>query len=70
MSLGGYIAGPNDSDANGLGDGGDRLYQSMFAGGGPGTGLAGAGQEVFDELRSQTGAMISGRRLYDLANES
>jgi len=24
MSLDGYIAGPNDSDANGLGDGGDR----------------------------------------------
>ena len=66
MSLDGYIAGPNDTDANPLGDGGQRLHQWMFAGGEPGAGLAGAGREVFDELRGEPGAMISGRRLYDI----
>src|SRR5690348_11907938 len=68
MSLDGYIAGPNDSDANGLGDGGERLHQWMFAGSGPGTGLAAADQEVFDELRGGTGAMISRRRVYDITH--
>jgi hypothetical protein len=27
MSLDGFIAGPNDGPENGLGDGGDRLFQ-------------------------------------------
>ena len=66
MSLDGYIAGPDDSDASPLGDGGQCLHQWMFAGGAPGDGLAGPGREVFDELRGETGAMISGRRLYDI----
>jgi len=61
MSLDGYVAGPNDSDINGLGDGGLVLHQWMFAGSGPGEGLAGADQEVFDDLRGGIGAMISGR---------
>jgi dihydrofolate reductase len=63
MSLDGYIAGPNHSEV-------ERLHQWMFtdSGGGPGTGLSGADKEVFDELRSETGAMISGRRLYDITH--
>jgi dihydrofolate reductase len=69
MSLDGYIAGPNDSDANGLGDGGERLHEWLFAGGGaPGEGLEGADQEIFDDLRSGTGAMLTGRRLYDITH--
>lgn len=69
MSLDGYIAGPNDSDVNGLGDGGERLHEWLFAGGGPpGEGLAPADQEVFDDLRSRTGAMLTGRRLYDITH--
>ena len=69
LSLDGYIAGPNDSDTNGLGDRGERLHNWMFAGGGaPGEGLTGADQEVFDDLRSATGAMITGRRLYDITH--
>ena len=66
MSLDGYIAGPHDSDANPFGDGGQRLHQWMFGDDGPAAGLAGAGREVFDDLRGETGAMISGRRLYDV----
>lgn len=58
MSLDGYIAGQDDEV--------DRLHQWMFAGDGPGTGLTGADQEIFDELHSETGAMISGRRLYNI----
>ena len=70
MSLDGYIAGPNDSDLNGLGDGGERLHQWMFggSGGGPGEGISGVDKEVLDELRSESGAMISGRRLYDITH--
>jgi len=69
MSLDGYVAGPNDSDANGLGDGGERLHEWMFAGAaGPGEGLSGPDREVFDVLRRETGAMISGRRLYDITH--
>jgi dihydrofolate reductase len=69
MSLDGYIAGPNDSDTNGLGDGGERLHEWLFAGGGaPGEGLTAADQEVFDDLRSTSGAMLTGRRLYDITH--
>ena len=45
MSLDSYIAGP--------GDGVEPLRQWMLASGEPGTGLNGADQEVFDELRTQ-----------------
>jgi dihydrofolate reductase len=68
MSLDGYVAGPNDSDVNGLGDGGQVLHQWLFAGGAPGDGLTGADQEVFDDLRGGIGAMVSGRRLYDITH--
>lgn len=60
MSLDGYVAGPGDDV--------QCLHQWMFAGGGPGTGLTGADQEIFDELRGETGAMISGRRVYDITH--
>jgi dihydrofolate reductase len=70
MSLDGYISGPNDSDVNPIGDGGERLHTWMFGGDGdgPGEGLTGADKEIMDELRSETGAMISGRRLYDITH--
>ena len=65
MSLDGFIAGPNESVDNGLGDGGERLHEWAFAGadagpsGVPGRppGLKG---EVFDEMMS-TGAVVAGR---------
>jgi dihydrofolate reductase len=66
MSLDGFIAGPNESVDNGLGDGGERLHEWAFAGGGdtepsgmPGrpTGVDG---EVYDEMMS-TGAVVAGR---------
>jgi len=32
MSLDGFVAGPNQSVDNGLGDGGERLHEWIFAG--------------------------------------
>jgi dihydrofolate reductase len=63
MSLDGYISGPNDSDV-------DRLHKWIFGGDGdgPGEGPTGADKEILDELRRETGAMISGRRLYDITH--
>jgi dihydrofolate reductase len=66
MSLDGFIAGPNESVDNGLGDGGERLHEWVFADGadtGP-SGIpgrpAGVNGEVFDEAMS-TGAVVAGR---------
>jgi dihydrofolate reductase len=66
MSLDGFVAGPNESPDNGLGDGGDRLHEWVFADGaeGDGSGVpagpAGVNGEVFDEAMS-TGAVVAGR---------
>ena len=62
MSLDGYVAEPNDSVL--------RLHEWMFAGPGrpPGEELPKPDQQIFDELRSATGAMICGRRLYDITH--
>jgi len=66
MSLDGFIAGPNESVDNGLGDGGERLHDWVFSDGAssepsgmPGR-PAGANGEVFDEMMS-TGAVVCGR---------
>src|ERR1700710_1854260 len=65
MSLDGFVAGPNERPDNGLGDGGGRLHEWIFAGaptehlGVPGrpTGVNG---EVMDEFMA-TGAVVAGR---------
>jgi dihydrofolate reductase len=64
MSLDGFVAGPNEGPGDGLGDGGHRLHDWIFAGaptehlGVPGrpTGVNG---EVMDEFMS-TGAVVAG----------
>jgi dihydrofolate reductase len=64
MSLDGFIAGPNETPDNGLGDGGERLHEWAFTGteadhkkvGRP----AGANGEVWDEMMA-TGAVVAGR---------
>ena len=72
MSLDGFIAGPNESADNGLGDGGDRLHDWAFSGvdpdqRGPHVGrLAGANGEVSAEMRS-TGAVVAGRGTFEPA---
>jgi dihydrofolate reductase len=75
MSLDGFIAGPNESVQNGLGDGGERLHE-WFLGGSAvpdalpeiGAGLRGANRTVFEELMS-TGAVVTGRGTFEAAHE-
>ena len=64
MSLDGFVAGPNESVDNGLGDRGERLHEWIFAGaptehgGVPGR-PAGVDGEVMDEAMA-TGAVVAG----------
>ncbi len=65
MSLDGFIAGPNESLDNGLGDGGERLHEWVFSGGPAGeSGVPGrppgVNGEIYDEFMS-TGAVVAGR---------
>ncbi len=65
MSLDGFVAGPNESPDNGLGDGGERLHEWFSSGaatdhgGIPGR-PAGVDGEVMDEALA-TGAVVAGR---------
>jgi dihydrofolate reductase len=65
MSLDGFVAGPNERPDNGLGDGGERLHEWVFAGaptdhsGVPGR-PAGVNGEIVDEFMA-TGAVVAGR---------
>jgi dihydrofolate reductase len=60
MSLDGFIAGPNETDDNGLGDGGHRLHEWAL------TDLAGVNRQVFDESMA-TGAIVAGRATFEPA---
>jgi dihydrofolate reductase len=71
MSLDGFIAGPNEGPDNGLGDGGERLHEWLFAGGGADesgmpAGPPGVNGQVFDEAMS-TGAVVAGRGTFEPA---
>ena len=67
MSLDGFIAGPNESVENGLGDGGERLHHWSFGGGegdadadAMGASFTGVNRQVMDEFMA-TGAVVAGR---------
>jgi dihydrofolate reductase len=70
MSLDGFIAGPDESLDNGLGDGGERLHEWIFAGGAEESGVPsrppGPDGEVYDEVMS-TGAVVAGRGTFEPA---
>lgn len=69
MSLDGLISGHDDRPGQGLGVNGEPLHGWLSDGGiSPGSHRPGAGvnAEVFDEMM-QTGAVITGRRTFDLA---
>lgn len=72
MSLDGFVAGPNERVDNGLGDGGERLHEWIFAGaptehgGVPGR-PEGVNGEVMDEAMA-TGAVVAGRGTFEPAN--
>jgi dihydrofolate reductase len=72
MSLDGFIAGPNESPDNGLGDGGERLHEWLIPGGGGVDDVeavrrsGGVNGKVIDEFMS-TGAVVAGRRTFEPA---
>jgi dihydrofolate reductase len=73
MSLDGYIAGPDDGNQNPLGEGGAALLDWYFTGDTPSRHderfrLSGPSAQVFDEGISSAGAVVTGRRTYDIAN--
>ena len=75
MSLDGFVAGPNDRPGNGLGDGGERLFQWYNSGDTalqlPGTDMvfkvSRASADLLQGEWSQLGAMVAGRRMFDIA---
>jgi len=68
MSLDGFIAGPNDSADNGMGDGGMRLHQWFFTDGKMQPELmTGANRQVWDEMLA-TGAVVAGPATFDPAH--
>ena len=83
MSLDGFVAGPDDGPAKPLGEGGERLFDWYFDGDTPirqyreaaGRGvpvppfaLSRTSAEVFESLVEETGAVVTGRRTYDITN--
>ena len=71
MSLDGFIAGPNETPDNGLGDGGQRLHDWLITEGEPDAGdedlrqailgsASGVNRQVIDEFMT-TGAVVAGR---------
>jgi len=75
MSLDGFIAGPHDSPANPLGDGGKRLFDWYESGDTdlrlPGSDMvfktSRASAELLRGTWSKIGAMVCGRRMFDIA---
>jgi dihydrofolate reductase len=73
MSLDGFIAGPNDSLEEPLGEGGERLHEWVYdlASWREPHGLEGGetnrDSEVLEEAMKSFGAVVLGRRMFDLA---
>lgn len=62
MSIDGFVAGPNDSDGAPLGENGERLHEWAFH---PDRQRAGD-DRVREELMARVGAVVVGRRTFDL----
>jgi dihydrofolate reductase len=75
MSLDGFITGPNPRSGDPLGEGGDQLHTWMsgiadfrFRHDGSG-GEASANAKVRDELHRRTGAILIGRKIFEVGEE-
>lgn len=67
MSLDGFIAGPNQTMENGLGDGGQRLHDWAMPGGEVDAANVGPlNRQVVEEFMS-TGAVVAGRQTFEPA---
>src|SRR5688500_11096088 len=75
MSLDGFVAGPNDSPENGLGDGGDALFNWYFSGdtevpisdGSMVLKVSPQSAEVLKQAFETYGAGVWGRKTFDIA---
>src|SRR5213593_3685377 len=71
MSLDGFITGPNDNVAQGLGEGGERLHEWIFRDADTRPAMRGGtrfgSSEVLTEAFERTGAIVMGRRMFDIA---
>jgi dihydrofolate reductase len=75
MSLDGFVAGPNDSPENGLGDGGEGLFNWYFSGdtevkiseGTPVLKVSAQSAEIIKESIKTYGAGVWGRKTFDIA---
>jgi dihydrofolate reductase len=74
ISLDGFVAGPNDNPENPLGDGGQALFSWYFSGdtevqipGSPPLKMSSRSAELFQEAVQSMGAMVCGRRMFDIA---
>jgi dihydrofolate reductase len=73
ISVDGYIAGPDDSTEQPLGINGSRLFDWFFQGDTPSKfyrqfQMSASSAQFFDAFTSRCGAIITGRRTYDLVN--
>jgi dihydrofolate reductase len=76
MSLDGFVAGPNDNPENGLGDGGDVLFEWYFGGdteipisdGQMVLKVSAQSAELMKEAFASYGAGVWGRRTFDIAH--
>ncbi|HEV3484471.1 MAG TPA: dihydrofolate reductase family protein [Vicinamibacterales bacterium] len=62
VSLDGFIAGPNVTVGNGMGDGGERLHEWMF----PSDGSRDRSVEARKKMFGSSGAVVVGRRMFDV----
>ena len=73
MSLDGFVAGPHDGLGRGLGEGGEPIHNWVMGGpwtygGGPPFQASGVDREVLTEAFADAGAIIVGRRMYDVVD--
>ncbi len=76
VSVDGFVAGPNDGPDNGLGDGGDALFNWYFSGdtevkiseGTPMLKVSRQSAKVMKEAFETCGAGVWGRRTFDIAH--
>ena len=76
MSLDGFVAGPNDNPENGLGDGGEGLFNWYFSGdtevklseGTPVLKISKKSAKLLKEGIKRYGAGVWGRRTFDIAH--
>jgi dihydrofolate reductase len=76
MSLDGFVAGPNDSPENGLGDGGDALFNWYFSGdtevpisdGNMVLKVSSQSAKLLKDAMNNYGAGVWGRKTFDIAH--